>query len=111
MSKKLCKSRKNRMIDGVCGGVAEYFNIDPTIIRLIWVLLVLLKGSGLLLYIIACIVMPYSDEYAEADDVENLKSANVDEEKSSKKANKKVSKKQETPHSDEEFDSFFSNKK
>ena len=47
--KKLYKSRDNRMISGVCAGIAEYFNMDPTIIRLAWVLFSLLGGSGLLL--------------------------------------------------------------
>lgn len=56
--KRLYKSR-NKMICGVCGGIAEYFNIDPTIIRLIVVFLSLAGvGSGLLAYIIAAIVMP-----------------------------------------------------
>ena len=44
--KKLYKSRDNRMISGVCAGIAEYFNMDPTIIRLAWVLFSLLGGSG-----------------------------------------------------------------
>ena len=52
--KKLYKSRDNRMISGVCAGIAEYFNMDPTIIRLAWVLF----GSGVLGYIIAAIVIP-----------------------------------------------------
>lgn len=56
--KKLYKSRKYRMLAGVCGGFAEYFGIDPTIVRLICVLLCLAYGSGLLFYIIAAIVMP-----------------------------------------------------
>ena len=55
--KKLYKSRDNRMISGVCAGIAEYFNMDPTIIRLAWVLF-LLGGSGVLGYIIAAIVIP-----------------------------------------------------
>lgn len=55
--KRLYKSRSQRMICGVCGGVAEYFNIDPTIIRLVWALIAL-TGSGLLLYILAAIIMP-----------------------------------------------------
>ena len=50
--KKLYKSRDNRMISGVCAGIAEYFNMDPTIIRLAWVLFSLLG------YIIAAIVIP-----------------------------------------------------
>ena len=54
--KKLHKSN-NRMICGVCAGVAEYFGIDPTIVRLIWAA-VALSGTGILLYIVAAIVMP-----------------------------------------------------
>ena len=56
--KKLYKSRDNRMISGVCAGIAEYFNMDPTIIRLAWVLFCALGGSGVLGYIIAAIVIP-----------------------------------------------------
>lgn len=56
--KKLYKSRDNRMISGVCAGIAEYFNMDPTIIRLAWVLFSLLGGSSVLGYIIAAIVIP-----------------------------------------------------
>lgn len=56
--KKLYKSRDNRMISGVCAGIAEYFNMDPTIIRLAWVLFSLLGSSGVLGYIIAAIVIP-----------------------------------------------------
>lgn len=56
--KKLCKSRSNKMLAGVCGGVAEYLNVDPTIVRLIWACLVLAGGLGLPLYIIAAIIMP-----------------------------------------------------
>ena len=54
--KKLYKSN-NRMICGVCAGVAEYFGIDPTIVRRIWAALAL-SGTGILLYIVAAIVMP-----------------------------------------------------
>ena len=55
--KKLRKSY-DRKICGVCGGIAEYLNIDPTIVRLIWLLLVLCAGTGMLAYIIAAIIMP-----------------------------------------------------
>ena len=57
--KKLYKSN-NRMICGVCAGVAEYFGIDPTIVRLIWAALAL-SGTGILLYIVAAIVMTNLD--------------------------------------------------
>ncbi len=57
-TKRLYKSRTERMVDGVCGGVAEFFNIDPTLVRIAWVLLTLFGGSGILLYIIGMIVIP-----------------------------------------------------
>lgn len=56
--KRLYKSQTDKKLCGVCGGVAEYLNIDPTIIRLIWAVLVLVVGTGVLAYIIAAIVMP-----------------------------------------------------
>ncbi len=56
--KRLYKSRTNRMIDGVCGGIAEYFGLDPTLVRIVWVLVTLLGGSGFVLYIVAMIIMP-----------------------------------------------------
>ena len=58
MEKRLYKSKENRMLDGVCGGIAEYFNIDPTIVRLGWFLFSLTGGSGVLAYIIALIIIP-----------------------------------------------------
>ncbi|MBC5714822.1 PspC domain-containing protein [Roseburia sp. BX1005] len=56
--KRLYKSSTNRVLCGVCGGIGEYFNIDPTIIRLIFVLFIFGVGSGLLAYIVAAIIMP-----------------------------------------------------
>lgn len=58
MKKRLHKSRDNRMIAGICGGLGEYFDIDPTVIRLGWVLFCALGGSGFLAYIIAAIIIP-----------------------------------------------------
>lgn len=63
MNKILYKSNSNKMIAGVCGGVAEYFGIDPTLIRLGWVLFCALGGSGFLAYIIAAIIIPESPVY------------------------------------------------
>ena len=60
MQGKLYRSRLNRKIGGVCGGLAEYFSIDPTILRLIWAVSILLFGTGLLVYIIAWAVIPES---------------------------------------------------
>lgn len=62
MSKKIYKSQNDRMICGVCGGIAQYFNIDPTIVRLIFAFLGLSGGSGILFYIIAAIVIPTGTE-------------------------------------------------
>ena len=57
MEKKLHKS-SNRMLAGVCGGVAEYLDVDPTVVRLVWVIVSLLGGAGVLAYIAAAILMP-----------------------------------------------------
>lgn len=56
--KRLYRSQHDRMLGGVAAGIAEYFGIDPTLVRLGWVLLVLLGGTGILLYFIAWIIVP-----------------------------------------------------
>lgn len=58
MDKRLYKSRNDRKISGVCGGIADYFGIDPTLVRLGWVLFSLAYGSGIIAYIIFALVMP-----------------------------------------------------
>lgn len=58
MKKKLCKIEKGKKLDGVCGEIAEYFEIDPTLVRLAWALFTTCAGSGIVAYIIAAIVMP-----------------------------------------------------
>lgn len=58
MEKRLYKSNENKMIGGVCGGIAEYFGMDPTIVRLGWVLFCALGGSGIVAYLIAAIIIP-----------------------------------------------------
>ena len=58
MDKRLYRSRESRMIAGVCGGLGEYFDMDPTIVRLILVTAALVGGSGLLAYILAWIIIP-----------------------------------------------------
>ena len=62
MNKKLYKSNENKMVDGVCGGLAEFFGIDPTLVRLGWVLFCALGGSGIMAYIIAAVVIPRNPE-------------------------------------------------
>lgn len=56
--KRLCRSRTDRKIAGVCGGLADYFEIDPTWMRLLFLLLFVFGGSSLLVYIVMWIVMP-----------------------------------------------------
>jgi len=58
MTKKLYRSREDRWVGGVCGGLARYLDVDPIVIRLIALILVLCAGGGLLVYIIAWIVIP-----------------------------------------------------
>ncbi len=62
MEKKLYKSKTDKKLCGVCGGIAEYLNIDSTVIRLIAILAILFAGGGLLAYIIAALVMPNKPE-------------------------------------------------
>lgn len=57
-TKRLTRSRMDRQIAGVCGGLAEYFGIDPTLVRIAFVLLAVMGGPGIILYIILALVMP-----------------------------------------------------
>jgi phage shock protein C len=58
--KKLYRSRTNRMLGGVCAGVGEYFDIDPTVIRIVWLLVVVFTGfvPGALVYLIMLLIVP-----------------------------------------------------
>ena len=68
MEKKLYRSRKDKQLAGVCGGLAKYLNMDATIIRLIWALLVIFAGAGLLAYIVCALVIPEEpDDYATVE--------------------------------------------
>ena len=58
MEKRLYRSRENHMLGGVCGGIAEYFNIDPTVVRLAWAIFCCMGGSGIPAYIIAMLIIP-----------------------------------------------------
>ena len=62
--KRLYRSGKDKVIAGVCGGIGEYLNVDPVIIRLLWAVSVLFYGTGLLLYIIAWIIIPRNPNHA-----------------------------------------------
>ena len=59
--KRLYKSRNNKMICGVCAGIADYFNIDPSIVRVLWAVLALAAGTGVLAYIACALILPEGD--------------------------------------------------
>lgn len=56
--KRLMKSSQNRMICGVCGGIGEYLGVDPTVVRVLWVIFSVFGGAGIIAYILAAIIMP-----------------------------------------------------
>lgn len=58
MQKKLFRIDQGKLVAGVCGGIAEYLNIDPTVIRLIWAIVGLMGGFGVLAYLIAVLIIP-----------------------------------------------------
>lgn len=58
MSKRLYRIEQGKMLAGVCGGIAEYFDVDPSLVRLAWVLFCAVGGSGVLAYIVAAIIIP-----------------------------------------------------
>lgn len=61
MKKRLFKSKQNKQIFGVCGGIGRYFNVDATLIRIAWLLLILAGGVGAVAYIVAAIIMPQAE--------------------------------------------------
>lgn len=61
--KRLYRSRKDKMLAGICGGLAEYFAVDPSLVRIACVLLCLYAGTGLLVYILAAIIIPEDPTY------------------------------------------------
>lgn len=65
MNKKLYRSKTDRRIAGVCGGLGNYFDIDPTIIRLAWVIALFFAGGGLFAYLLAMIIVPQEPEYLQ----------------------------------------------
>lgn len=65
-NKRLYRSRTDKQLAGICGGIADYLNFDPTIVRIIWVILTLAGGPGLILYIILAMVVPEEPEFVQA---------------------------------------------
>ena len=64
MNKRIYKNREKKMLCGVCAGLAEYFNIDPTIVRVLWAVISFGYGIGILAYIVCAIVFPDKSEVA-----------------------------------------------
>ncbi len=62
MTKRLYRIEQGKQIAGVCGGIAEYLDTDPTLVRLAWILLIFCVGGGIFAYIIAAIIMPSKSE-------------------------------------------------
>ena len=58
MEKRLYKIDQGKMVDGVCGGIAQYFGLDPTLVRLAWVLFTAMGGSGIVAYILCAVIIP-----------------------------------------------------
>ena len=71
MEKRLTRNKNNRMLFGVCGGIGEYFGIDPTLVRLAFVLLTLANGIGLVIYLILAIIMPSGESVEMPHPYEN----------------------------------------
>jgi phage shock protein C len=65
--KKLMRSKRNRIIAGVCGGIGEYLDVDPTVIRVVWVVLTIISvGAGILAYIAAWLIIPEEETPEES---------------------------------------------
>lgn len=71
-NRKLYRSELNRMIGGVCGGFGEYFNVDPNLMRLIFVIMAFLGGSGILIYIASLIIIPNNPEQTPVEPRESI---------------------------------------
>ena len=61
--KRLYRSGRDRILGGVCGGIAEYLNVDPTVIRILWILFTLAYGAGLIAYLIAWMIVPRNPKH------------------------------------------------
>ena len=90
MKNKLYRSKKDCVIGGVCGGIAEYFDIDPTLVRLLAILIFFFGGSGLIAYIIGWIIIPQNPNGNTEDNSENKGEIKGKIKKGTDKANKKA---------------------
>ena len=62
MEKRLYKINQGKMVDGVCGGIAQYFGLDPTLVRLAWIVFTAAGGSGIIAYILCAAIIPREPE-------------------------------------------------
>jgi phage shock protein C len=72
MEKRIYKSSTDKMIDGVCGGIAEYFEVDPVLIRVVAVISIFFGGAGIIAYIIAAIIMPRKEDVIKNSNKETV---------------------------------------
>lgn len=91
MSKRLYRSSKDKILGGVCAGIAEYFNIDPVIIRVVFVLIFLAEGVGLMIYVILWIIVP-EQKSLDKDTDEIIKENSKEIEENVKKVTKGLKK-------------------
>jgi phage shock protein C len=90
MKNKLYRSKKDCVIGGVCGGIAEYFDIDPTLVRLLAILIFFFGGSGIIAYIIGWIIIPQNPNGNTEDNSENKSEIKGKTKKGTDKADKKA---------------------
>ena len=70
MEKKLYRSRSDKKLVGVCGGLAKYFGLDPVLVRVLWAVVSIFYGAGVLAYIVCAFLIPEEPEYIEGEKVE-----------------------------------------
>lgn len=98
MNKRLYKSNTNKVLFGTCGGIGEFFNIDPTVIRIIFIVVTFACGSGILIYLISSLIIPNCID--NFDNFQDFEQANKDYKERPKSKKKFTSE-------DDEFDSYF----
>ncbi|MCF8000429.1 MAG: PspC domain-containing protein [Halanaerobiales bacterium] len=98
MSKKLYRSEKDQIIGGVCGGIAEYFGIDPTLVRLAFVLFALIEGAGIIAYIIAWIIIPERPEGHSTKSEEDVYDVEINSEAEDEEGEYKAAEEKSSPH-------------
>ena len=80
MSNRLYRSESDRMLGGVCGGIAEVYDFDPSLVRIITLIFVLSAGSGLLAYLAAWLIIPTESEVNNSENVKDVEAEKVEEE-------------------------------